>query len=162
MPANAGISSPGERHPSLRWGDDVWRLAYVRPMRALLILLALAGAAQAAPRASGPEGVWRNGRDSVRIRVSRCGQGLCGRVVQATPEAEDDAAGGGTHRLVGTELFRELRPDPDGRWYGAVFVPDIGREVEGSLAQTGRDTLVAEGCLFAGIGCKAQTWTRVR
>lgn len=126
-----------------------------------LALLALA-APVAAQRGSGPEGVWRNARDSVRIRVARCGEGLCGRVVRANAEAEAAAAAGGTERLVGTDLFRELVREPDGLWYGQVYVPDLGREVEGTLEQTGRDTLVAEGCLFAGLGCKAQTWTRVR
>lgn len=126
-----------------------------------LALLALAVPA-AAQRGPGPEGVWRNARDSVRIRVARCGDGLCGRVVRASAEAQAAAAAGGTERLVGTDLFRGLVPEEDGLWYGQVYVPDLGREVEGTLEQTGRDTLVAEGCLFAGFGCKAQTWTRVR
>lgn len=125
----------------------------------LLAALALPAAAQ---RASGPEGVWRNNKDSVRIRVARCGRGICGRVVQASAAARADAAAGGTAQLVGTDLFRELVREPDGLWYGYVYVPDLSREVEGTLEQTGRDTLVAEGCLFAGFGCKAQTWTRVR
>lgn len=135
------------------------------PMRCFLLpLLALALIAPAAaqPRAAGPEGVWRNAHDSVRIRVARCGRALCGRVVQASARAQADAAAGGTTRLVGTDLFRGLERDPDGLWYGQVYVPDLGRAVEGSLEQTGPNTLVAEGCLFAGIGCKAQTWTRVR
>ena len=127
-----------------------------------LLALALAVPTAAQPRGAGPEGVWRNARDSVRIRVARCGRALCGRVVQASPQAQADAAAGGTARLVGTDLFRDLQRDPDGLWYGQVYVPDLGRAVEGSLEQTGPNTLVAEGCLLAGFGCKAQTWTRVR
>ncbi len=127
-----------------------------------LLLAALAAPAPAASRASGPEGVWRNGRDTVRIRVQRCGRGLCGRVVQAASAAQQAAAAGGTPRLVGTDLFRGLERDRDGLWYGEVYVPDLGRAVEGSLEQVDRDTLVAEGCLLAGFGCKTQEWTRVR
>lgn len=126
------------------------------------LLAALALPASAQPRRSGPEGVWRNGKDSVRIRVARCGRGLCGRVTQASPQAQDAAAAGGTERLVGTDLFRGLERDADGLWYGEVYVPDLGRAVEGSLEQVAPDTLVAEGCLLAGFGCKRQTWTRVR
>ena len=127
-----------------------------------LLLAAFATAAPAAPRATGPEGVWRNARDTVRIRVQRCGRSLCGRVVQASAEAREKAAAGGTPRLVGTDLFRDLERDGDGVWYGEVYVPDLGRPVEGSLEQVDRNTLVAEGCLFAGFGCKTQEWTRVR
>lgn len=127
-----------------------------------LLLAALALPAGAQTRAKGPEGVWRNGKDSVRIRVQRCGRSLCGRVVQASAEAREAAAYGGTPDLVGTDLFRGLTSEEPGLWVGEVYVPDLGRSVEGSLAQEGPNTLVAEGCVFAGFGCKRQTWTRVR
>lgn len=125
------------------------------------VLAALAVPA-AGQRGSGPEGVWRNAKDSVRIRVQRCGRNLCGRVVQASARAEADAAAGGTARLVGTDLFRGLQPEEPGLWIGEVYVPDLGRSVEGSLEQVDRNTLIAEGCLFAGFGCKLQEWTRIR
>lgn len=133
-------------------------------MKTPLLLLGMAALAMpaAAQRGGGPEGVWRNKRDTVRIRVQRCGRGLCGRVTQASPEARADAAAGGTARLVGTDLFRGLEPEEPGLWVGEVYVPDLGRSVEGSLEQVDRNTLVAEGCLFAGLGCKTQEWTRVR
>ena len=115
----------------------------------------------AAQRASGWEGVWRNGADSVRIRVSRCGPGLCGTVVQASAKAKADAAAGGTERLVGTELFHDFRREDDGLWYGQVYVPDIDKVFDGTIEQTDRNTIVGTGCLFAGFGCKSQTWTRV-
>jgi uncharacterized protein (DUF2147 family) len=130
--------------------------------RLLFIAALLAVPAQAAPKAKPWEGIWRNARDTVRIQTRTCGRGLCGRVVRAAPEAVEAAARGGTDRLVGTELFRDLRREEDGLWYGEVYVPDLGRAVEGTIEQVGRDTLVAEGCLFAGFGCKEQRWTRVR
>ncbi|MBB6506658.1 uncharacterized protein (DUF2147 family) [Sphingomonas endophytica] len=125
----------------------------------MLTLLALLAAAATDPLA----GTWRNAADSVRIRVAPCrGEpGMCGTVVSASDKAKDDAAAGGTDRLVGTPLFRGFEQDGDGTWAGTVFVPDIGREVEGTLQLDGRNTLIAQGCLFAGFGCKEQRWTRV-
>jgi uncharacterized protein (DUF2147 family) len=125
----------------------------------MLTLLALLAAAATDPLA----GTWRNASDSVRIRVAPCrGEpGMCGTVVSASDKAKDDAAAGGTERLVGTPLFRGFERDGDGTWAGTVFVPDIGREVDGTLQLDGRNTLVAQGCLFAGFGCKEQRWTRV-
>ncbi|MEG8037841.1 DUF2147 domain-containing protein [Sphingomonas sp. LR60] len=125
----------------------------------MLTLLALLAAAATDPLA----GTWRNAGDSVRIRVAPCrGEpGMCGTVVSASDKAKDDAAAGGTDRLVGTPLFRGFERDGDGTWAGTVFVPDIGREVDGTLQLDGRNTLVAQGCLFAGFGCKEQRWTRV-
>lgn len=128
---------------------------------ALTLVAPLAPApATAAPPAT-PAGTWRNEGDSVRIRVAPCGRGLCGTVVSASAKARADAAAGGTPRLVGTQLFRDFRRGADARWAGTVFVPDLGLEVDGTLALQGRDTLVAAGCLFGAIGCREQRWTRV-
>ena len=78
------------------------------------LLLAVPATAQ---RASGWEGIWRNAGDTVRIKVARCGPGLCGTVVQASAKAKADAAAGGTDRLVGTQLFHDFRREDDGLWY---------------------------------------------
>jgi uncharacterized protein (DUF2147 family) len=126
------------------------------------MILALLAAALPAPAAAAPTGTWRNAGDTVRIRVAACGRGaLCGRVVSASAKAKADAARGGTERLIGTELFRGFRRGADGRWDGTVFVPDLASEVDGTLRRDGADTLVAEGCLIAGIACREQRWTRV-
>ncbi|KQN90914.1 hypothetical protein ASE95_11530 [Sphingomonas sp. Leaf231] len=128
-------------------------------MTKMIAILALLAAAASDPLA----GTWRNAADSVRIRVAPCrGEpGMCGTVVSANAKAKADAAAAGTDRLVGTPLFRGFERDEDGTWTGSVFVPDIGSEVDGSLRLEGRGTLVAEGCLFAGFGCKEQRWTRI-
>ena len=118
-------------------------------------------ATPAAAQAPSFAGVWRNAGDSVRIRVAPCGSGLCGVVVAASEKAKADAAAGGTPQLVGTPLLRDFRRAPDGSWQGTVLVPDLGTTVDGTLALEGRDTLVATGCLFGMLGCKAQRWTRV-
>jgi uncharacterized protein (DUF2147 family) len=125
----------------------------------MLTLIALLAAAASDPLA----GTWRNAADSVRIRVAPCrgAPGMCGTVVAASDRAKADAAAAGTDRLVGTPLFRGFERDGDGTWAGSVFVPDVGSEVDGTLRLEGRDTLVAQGCLFAGFGCKEQRWTRL-
>ena len=59
------------------------------------LLLAVPATAQ---RASGWEGIWRNAGDTVRIKVARCGPGLCGTVVQASAKAKADAAAGASNQ----------------------------------------------------------------
>ncbi|QNE31797.1 DUF2147 domain-containing protein [Sphingomonas sp. NBWT7] len=127
----------------------------------LLAAALIAATPATAQRAAGWEGVWRNNADSVRIRVAKCGQGLCGTVVQASAKARADAAAGGTDRLVGTQLFHDFRRGDDGLWYGQVYVPDFDQTFDGTIEQVNRDTIVGTGCLFAGFGCKSQTWRRV-
>ncbi len=129
---------------------------------ALCAALAAVSTSAAAAPAPGWAGTWRNEANSVRIRAARCGAGMCGTVVWASDKARADAARGGTDKLVGTQIFRDFRPGEDGKWQGKVFVPDINASLSGTLSLSDRDTLVGEGCLFHRVGCRTQTWKRVR
>ena len=106
--------------------------------------------------------VLRNPSNSVHVRVHSCGKSRCGTVVWANDKAKADSARGGTPNLVGTELFREFREISPKIWKGKVFVPDINKVLTGTGTVKDQNTVVARGCLFAGIGCKSQTWKRVR
>jgi len=87
---------------------------------------------------------------------------MVGTVIWASEQAKADAARGGSDRLVGTRLFTDFEEEEPGRWAGTVLIPDIGREVEGTITQVDAKTLVGEGCLFGGLGCRQQRWRRVK
>ena len=133
-------------------------------MRIPLLLAALALALPAAAQAKAPPGTWQNPKGNVRVQFRDCGAGgaICGRIVWASADAQarTDAAGGG--RLLGRDLFQRFVPDGPNRWAGSVLIPDIGQSVEGTITRTGPKTLVGEGCLFAGFGCKQQVWVRIK
>ena len=129
-------------------------------MRHMMIaaMAALAMIPAAAQAASPPKGVWTNPKKSVRVAFQRCGQAMCGKVIWATPEAEEKAG----MPLIGTMLFSDFVEDGPGEWSGSVLIPDIGQTVTGTIRQLNANTLVGEGCVIAGLGCKSQTWTRLR
>ncbi len=134
-------------------------------MRYLYRLAAIALAATAAPALAGspPAGIWANPSNSVHVAFKRCGEeAICGTVVWASAKAEADAQRGGTDRLVGTMLFRDFVEEGPHSWSGEVYIPDIGQSLSGTITQTDARTLVGEGCVFAGFGCKAQTWKRLK
>jgi len=110
----------------------------------------------------GQDLVLRNPSNSVHVRIHPCGKSRCGTVVWANEKAKADCARGGTPHLVGTELFREFQEVSPKVWKGKVFVPDINKVLTGTGTVKDQNTIVARGCLFAGMGCKSQTWTRVR
>ena len=128
------------------------------PVAAAMALCLVAPLQAATP--AGPAGVWRNDRDSVRIRVAPCGGGLCGTVIAASEKARADAAAGGTERLIGTQLFRDFHREGEGLWRGTVFVPDLGQAFDGELTLEGANTLVGTGCIMPGL-CRSQRWSRV-
>lgn len=133
-------------------------------MRPSLLATVVALALPAAAQARAPLGTWQNPKGTVRVQFRDCGAGgaICGRIVWASAgaQAKTDSVGGG--RLVGRDLFQRFQPTGRNAWAGAVLVPDIGQTVEGTITQTAPKTLVGEGCLFAGLGCKQQVWRRIK
>jgi uncharacterized protein (DUF2147 family) len=132
-----------------------------------LLLVAFASGALIAPSMTlaqdvGQDLVLRNPSNSVHVRIHPCGKTRCGTVVWANEKAKKDSARGGIKKLVGTELFREFSEISPKVWKGKVFVPDINKVLTGTGTVKDQNTIVARGCLFAGMGCKSQTWTRVR
>ena len=133
-------------------------------MRYFMGLGAIALATLGAPAlaASPPAGVWANPSNSVHVTFKRCGYAICGTVVWANAKAEADARRGGGGRLVGTMLFRDFVEEDPHSWSGQVYIPDIGQSLSGTITQTDARTLVGEGCVLAGLGCKSQTWRRLK
>jgi uncharacterized protein (DUF2147 family) len=135
-------------------------------LRTFLVVACALGALMAPSmtlaQAVGQDLVLRNPSNSVHVRVHPCGKTRCGTVVWANEKAKADSARGGTKKLVGTELFREFSEVSPKVWKGKVFVPDINKVLTGTGTVKDQNTIVARGCLFAGMGCKSQTWTRVR
>jgi uncharacterized protein (DUF2147 family) len=119
-------------------------------------------AAPALSQKSAEDIVLRNPSNSVHVRIHPCGKSRCGTVVWANDKAKADSARGGTANLVGTELFREFREVSPKVWKGKVFVPDLNKVFTGTGTVKDQNIVVARGCLFGSIGCKSQTWTRVR
>ena len=110
----------------------------------------------------GQDMVLRNPSNSVHVRIHQCGKSRCGTVVWANDKAKADSARGGTRNLVGTQLFREFREVSPKVWKGKVFVPDMNKVFTGTGTVKDQNLIVARGCLLGSMGCKSQTWTRVR
>lgn len=133
--------------------------------RMALICVAVSSAFSSAAAVSAPaaqENVWRNPSNSVHVWIHPCGNSRCGTVVWANAKAKADSARGGTPNLVGTELFRDFREVSPKIWKGKVFVPDLNKVFTGTGTIKDQNTVVARGCLIGNIGCKSQTWKRVR
>ena len=127
-----------------------------RWMAKALIGLTSFGLAASVAEARVPAGVWANPSNSVQVRFAPCGRGqdaqlMCGTVIWASEQAKADAARGGSDRLVGTRLFTDFEEEEPGRWAGTVFIPDIGREVEGTITQV--DAICQIFCSQSVVKC---------
>jgi uncharacterized protein (DUF2147 family) len=124
--------------------------------------------------AADPVGTWYTAGNRSQVRIAHCGGGLCGGIVWLK-DPNDPQTGKPwadihnpdpdkrTRPLIGVRIVLDLTPSnvPD-KWQGQVYNADDGKTYSGYLTMTGANALELKGCVFGGIICKSETWTRAR
>jgi uncharacterized protein (DUF2147 family) len=90
-----------------------------------------------------PLGVWNTEKSKGMVRIEQCGQNLCG---YALPNGE--------------KILINIKPS-DTKWTGRIHDPDSGKTYDSAIAMKGPNALRVLGCVFGGMFCGGQTWTRV-
>ena len=122
-------------------------------------------AAQADPR-----GVWL-AQDGAHVRVSACGNALCGTLVQTKSPTDPDTGQPWKDKnnrdeskrdrpLLGVMVFIAMKPDGQGKWSGTLYDTNGGQFVPGHLLDLDPKTIRVEGC--AGTICGGQNMTRLQ
>jgi len=136
----------------------------------LLILTALLGASPARAQAGGQvTGVWLTQAGDARVRVSKCGGGICGVIVwlrvpidPATGKRQIDDKNPNPalarRPMIGLPLFTGMRPVGPNKWSGQIYDADDGKTYASSVSVAGPDSLRVEGCV--GAFCGGETWSR--
>lgn len=117
-------------------------------MATTVALLAATGAAVA-----GPQGTWLTESGETKVRISSCGEGLCGNIVwlkSPSPNAK-----------VGTRLLTMSRQG-DNTWNGKLYNYKDGKTYSGKLSMRSENALTLSGCVLGGLICRSQTWSRTR
>jgi uncharacterized protein (DUF2147 family) len=139
-----------------------------------LISLAIslaAPAAYAAQAGGDPVGVWLTQAGDAKVKVTKCGGGICGVIVWL--KAPVDAATGkpaiddknpnpalAKRPMIGLPLFSGMQPAGPNKWSGQIYNADDGNSYASNISVSGPDTLRVEGCV--GALCGGETWTRTR
>ena len=137
-------------------------------------IIAIAAALLAAPsaRAQGAgevTGVWLTQAGDARVRVSKCGGGICGVIVglkdpidpaTGKPQVDDKNPNPALAKrpMIGLPLFSGMQPAGANRWSGQIYNADDGKSYASSVSVAAPDTLKVEGCV--GGFCGGETWTR--
>jgi len=137
----------------------------------IAILAALLAAPSAGAQGAGePGGIWLTQAGDARVRVSKCGGGICGVIVglkqpidpaTGKPQVDDKNPNPALARrpMIGLPLFSGMHATGPGRWSGQIYNADDGSTYASNVSVTGPDTLRVEGCM--GAFCGGETWTRV-
>src|SRR3954468_5090981 len=139
---------------------------------AFIIAIAAASLTVPAARAQGtgePTGVWLTQAGDARVKVSKCGGGLCGVIVglkdpidpaTGKPQVDDKNPNPALKKrpMIGLPLFSGMHPTGPGKWSGQIYNADDGSTYASNVSVTGADTLRVEGCM--GALCGGENWTR--
>jgi uncharacterized protein (DUF2147 family) len=134
------------------------------------ILAGLPGAPAAHAQAGGEAtGVWLTQAGDARVRVSKCGAGICGVVVglrepinpaTGKPQVDDKNPNPALRNrpMIGLPLFSGMQATGPNRWSGQIYNADDGSTYVSHVSLAGPDTLKVEGCM--GALCGGENWTR--
>ncbi len=123
--------------------------------------------------AADPLGTWYTEGQKGQVRISNCGDALCGVLVwlkepndpatgKPKTDKENADAGKRNRPLLGVQIVLGLKPTgtPD-QWKGEVYNSRDGNTYTGYFTMTGADTAELKGCAL-GIICKTEAWTRAK
>jgi uncharacterized protein (DUF2147 family) len=124
-----------------------------------------------AGRGGDPTGVWLTQAGDARVRVTNCGQTLCGTIVglktpidptSGKPQVDDKNPDPRlkSRPVIGLQLFLEMKPVGDNRWSGHIYNSDDGRSYVSNVILQSPTNLKVEGCV--GAFCGSEIWSRVR
>jgi uncharacterized protein (DUF2147 family) len=114
-------------------------------------------------------GTWLTQAGDAKVRVTRCGAGVCGVVIwlkdpidpaTGKPQVDDKNPNPVLARrpIIGLSLFRGMRPAGPNKWSGHIYNADDGGTYASNISVPGPDTLRVEGCM--GSFCGGENWSR--
>src|SRR5579863_1841245 len=141
-----------------------------------LVIVALAALLAAPPTkaqnaaAGSPDGIWLTQAGDAKVRVSKCGSGICGVVVwlkepidplTGKPQVDDKNPNPSLAKrpIIGLSLFSGMRAVGPSQWSGQIYNADDGKTYASKISVTGPATLKVEGCVGAAL-CGGEDWSR--
>ena len=135
-----------------------------------IVTALLAAPSARAQSAENATGTWLTQAGDARVRVSKCGSGICGVIVglkdpidpaTGKPQVDDKNPNPALKKrpMIGLPLFGGMHPTGPGKWSGQIYNADDGSTYASNVSVTGADTLRVEGCM--GALCGGENWTRV-
>ena len=122
--------------------------------------------------AAQPLGLWNTEDNQGQVRVSECGNAVCGDLVWlAEPLDDQGQAKMDRHNpdemlrsrpLQGLRILWDMQPDDDGKTWknGRVYDPESGKTYQGRITLESDDVLKLRGFVGTPLFGRTSTWTR--
>jgi uncharacterized protein (DUF2147 family) len=122
-----------------------------------------------------PVGTWVTQDGKGRVRVTKCGDKLCGSLIwfHMPPEhssvpmadvtdAKNANAGLRGRKLLGSPVLIDMKAKEGSAWQGHIYNADDGRTYDATISLAGPNTLRVRGCAMGGWVCGTQSWSRIQ
>jgi len=118
--------------------------------------------------AGDPTGTWQSADGDVKMKVSRCGENICGNIAWLK-NPNDDGGKPKTDKnnadpnkrsrpIMGSAVILPMKSDGADKWSGQVYNAEDGKTYNGSFILAGASKAELKGCV--AIICKTKVWTR--
>ncbi len=115
--------------------------------------------------ARSPIGEWITEGGEGRVRIRACGQALCGIISAGDPKETDihnPDAGKRNRPLLGAPVLIDMKPAAGKRWEGEIYNAKNGKTYAANISLKNADVLRVEGCVFGGLFCGGENWSRAK
>lgn len=126
----------------------------MRWMLTVAATMAIGGAVAADPI----EGTWKTQPDDgayAYVEMAPCGPSYCGVIKRTFRDGTEYASDN-----IGKELVQKMTPIGGNAYEGKLWRPSNDKIYTGKASVKG-DTMQLAGCVFGGLFCAKQTWTRI-
>ncbi|WP_417671364.1 DUF2147 domain-containing protein [Roseibium sp.] len=135
-------------------------------MSRLLVAASLLAGTGGIALANDATGEWSRPSGSSKIRISKCGGALCGKLIWLKTPRKDTAnpdPGKRERPLLGVQIVRAMKPTgKKNQWKGKVYNAEDGKTYTGFIELPSANKMTLEGCVMGGLICKGETWTRIK
>lgn len=118
-----------------------------------------------AQKAEDAFGVWEHPDNGSHIRISKCGGGLCAKIIKVKDPSRKDVKNPNLVKrkrpIVGITIMRGAKKAGDAVWSGKLYNTLDGQTYDGTITVLSKDKLKLEGCVLGGLVCQGPIWSRV-
>ena len=114
-------------------------------------------------------GLWQTETNGGQVEISRCGNSLCGKLVNSdhikndptVKDVKNKDASLRTRPLKNMQMLYDFTGGPTKWTGGKVYNAADGGTYSGTIVLTSANSLKLKGCIVAPL-CKTETWTRIK
>jgi uncharacterized protein (DUF2147 family) len=154
-------ASRSDDRPAPRWDER----PDPTPTSAAAAIDQKSAAPPVASNPNSPIGEWITEGGEGRVRIIACGQALCGVVAGGNPNDTDRHNPDPAKRnrpMDGMTVLIDMKPAKNNHWEGQIYNAKDGRTYASNISLKNADVLRVEGCVFGGLFCGGQNWTRAK